>query len=589
MAQQIEEAFTHLIAHAQALPAERVPVRSALGRVAAANVTAARQLPGFRRAAMDGYVCHGVDLSEVSPEQPVRLRISGEVRMGDAPRDGPTRGEVWSITTGGAMPTRGDRVVALEDARRQDDILVIDRPPDPKKHIAEADEELPVGAVIVRMGDVISPSAIGTMAGVAIPDVLTYRRPRVALISTGDELIDAQDGAPSAPAGRIVNTNAWVLKGEMETAGCLVEYRGIVRDDRQQLSAAFQEAAQSACDVVVSTGGVSVGPYDKVPRAWLDLGAKRIVGRVDLKPGGPFFAGVLGSTWGIGLSGSPAALLAAYHLLLRPLLYRIAGHQSCVRPIRSIRLGADLERRADRFRVLWTRVEDSGKGWLEGHVLTDRTLGILGGMARANGLLLLRPGTPPLPAGSRAPALLLDRPEDRQEFHVPLAHPAPLIVGVVGSSGEGKTEVIAGLLRRLQEAGVRGIAVKHAFHGFAFDQEGSDSARMFEAGAGVVLVVGPNEAAVRLRLDGRPLEREGAIEIAIAAAEHLDGAPPQVVLVEGFRHPGRLVLRVGTAKPEAQHDPVWMDLPSTSSVAPQELARALDRLAVLLVEKIGVL
>jgi molybdopterin molybdotransferase len=588
MAQQLEEAFAQLIAQAQPLPAERVPVREALGRVAATDITAARQLPGFRRAAMDGYLCHEVDLSEISPERPARLRISGEVRIGEAPQDGPARGEVWSITTGGAIPSRGDRVVPLEDARKQDNVLVINRPLDAKRHIAEADEELPLGAVIVRMGDLIGPSAVGTMAGAAIADVLTYRRPRVALISTGDELIEAQDIAPSEPAGRVVNTNAWVLKGEMEAAGCLVEYRGIVRDDRQQLNAAFQEAANSAFDVVVSTGGVSVGPYDKVPRAWLDLGAKRIVGRVDLKPGGPFFACIRGSTWAIGLSGSPAALLAAYHLLLRPFLYRLAGHLSYVRPIASVRLATGVERKADRFRVLWTRVEDSGKGWLDGHVLTDRTLGILGGMARANGLLLLQPGTPPLPAGSHAPVLLLDRPEDRREFRVPPAHPAPLIVGVVGSSGEGKTSVITGLLRRLREAGLRGVAVKHASHGFAFDQVGTDSTRMFEAGAGVVLVAGPNEAAVRLRLDGQPLEHERAIEIAIAAAQHLDGAPPQVVLVEGFRHPGRLVLRVGSAKPEAQHDPVWMDLPSVSSVAPQEIERALDRLVVLLAEKIGV-
>ena len=587
MAQPIEEAFAHLIVQAQALPAERVPVAAALGRVTAANVTAPRQLPGFRRSAMDGYVCHDADLSEASQGRPVRLRISGEVHIGEAPHDGPARGEVWSITTGGAIPARGDRVVPLEDARRHDDVLVIDRPLDAKKHIAEADEELPEGAVIVQMGNLIGPSALGTMAGAAIRDVLTYRRPRIALFSTGDELIDAQDGTHSAPAGRVVNTNAWVLKGEMETAGCLVEYRGIVRDDRQQLRAAFQEATNGGFDVVVSTGGVSVGPYDKVPRAWLDLGAKRIVGRVELKPGGPFFAGVLGSTWAIGLSGSPAALLAAYHLLLRPLLYRLAGHRSYLRPIVSVRLATGLERKTDRFRVLWTRVEDSGKGWLDGHVLKDRTQGILGGMAHANGLLLLRPGTQPLPEGSYAPALLLDRPEDRQDFHVPPAHPAPLIVGVVGSSGEGKTAVIEGLLRRLRETGVRAIAVKHASHGFAFDHEGTDSARMFDAGAGVVLVAGPNEVGVRLRLDGRPLEREGAIEIAIAAAEHLDAAPPQVVLVEGFRHLGRLVVRVGTAKPEAQHDPVWMDLPSVSSVAPQEMERALDRLAVLLVEKIG--
>src|SRR3989442_5357581 len=195
----------------------------------------------------------------------------------------------------------------------------------------------------------------------------------------------------------------------MEMAGCLVDYRGIVRDDRQQLGAAFQEAAEGACNVVVSTGGVSVGPYDKVPRAWLDLGAKRIVGRGDLKPGGPFFAGVLGSTWAIGLSGSPAALLAAYHLLLRPLLYRLAGCPSYLKPIVSVRLATGLERKAERFRVLWPRVEDSGKGRLDGHVLTDRTLGILGGMARAHGVLLLRPWSPPLAAGPQPPVLRLAR------------------------------------------------------------------------------------------------------------------------------------------------------------------------------------
>src|SRR3989442_6176489 len=231
----------------------------------------------------------------------------------------------------------------------------------------------------------------------------------------------------------------------MEMAGCLVDYRGIVRDDRQQLGAAFQAAAEGACNVVVSTGGVSVGPYDKVARAWLALGAKRIVGRVDLKPGGPFFAGVLGSTWAIGLSGSPAALLAVFHLLLRILLDRLAGHRSYLRPIVSVRLATGLERKADRFRVLWTRVEDSGNGRLDGHVLTDRTLGILGGMARANGLLLLRPGTPPLPAGSHAPVLLLDRLEDRQGVSGPPAHPAPPSLGGVGSLGGGKAPRVDGL------------------------------------------------------------------------------------------------------------------------------------------------
>src|SRR5438093_12234763 len=118
MAQQVEEAFADLIAHVRPLPAERVPVGAGLGRVAAADVTAPPQVPGFRRAAMDGYVCHEVDTGAASPAHPVRLRVSGEVRIGEAPGEGPDPGEVWSIATGGAMPLLGDRVVPLEWARR---------------------------------------------------------------------------------------------------------------------------------------------------------------------------------------------------------------------------------------------------------------------------------------------------------------------------------------------------------------------------------------------------------------------------------------------------------------------------------------
>jgi molybdopterin molybdotransferase len=536
---------------------------------------------------MDGYVCHEVDVREASRAHPVRLHVSGEVRMGEAPREGPDPGEAWSITTGGAMPLRGDRVVPLEEVRRDGEELVIERCSQTKLHVAEPGEDLPLGAPLLHAGEVIGPAAIAALVGVGIREVEVYRRVRVALLSTGDELIEALDGTDAPPPGRIFNTNAHVLAGELGTIGCLVDYRGVVADRREALSGAFRALVDAGYDVILSTGGVSVGPYDKVPRAWLDLGVKRIVGRIDLKPGGPFFAGLMGSTWVIGLSGSPVASLATYHLLARPLLCQLSGRAAFVRPIVPVTLRADLDRRADRFRALWTRVEDGGDGRLYAHLLTEKALGILGGMIRANGLLLLRPGTPRLRAGSRLPALQLDRPEDRQTFVVPPARPAPLVVGVVGSSGGGKTTVIAGLLRRLRDAGVQAIAVKHAAHGFELDRASSDSARMLESGAAVVLVVGPDEAAIRLRLDGPKLEGAAAIDTAIAAAEQMHGHPPQIVLVEGFRHVGRPVVLVGTAKPDAQQDTIWMALPAVSSLDPQELERSLDQLAALLRERLG--
>ncbi|TMJ00352.1 MAG: molybdopterin molybdotransferase MoeA, partial [Bacillati bacterium ANGP1] len=300
MAQQVEQAFADLIAHVQPLPAERVPVTAALGRVAAADVTAPHQLPGFRRAAMDGYVCHEFDVGAASPAHPVRLRVSGEVRMGEPPGEGPDPGEAWSITTGGAMPLRGDRVVPIEWVRRYGDELVMERPAEAKRHIAEPGEDLPLGAPVLYAGKVTSAAAVAALAGAGIRDVSVHRRPRIALLSTGDELVESRDGA-DAPSGRIFNSNAYALTGELESIGGLVDYRGIVPDRPEALREAFNETVDAGYDVILSTGGVSVGPHDKVPRTWLDLGVKRIIGRIDLKPGGPFFAGLVGSMWVIGL------------------------------------------------------------------------------------------------------------------------------------------------------------------------------------------------------------------------------------------------------------------------------------------------
>ena len=535
---------------------------------------------------MDGYVCHEVDVAGASPAHPVRLRISGEVRMSEAPGQGPEPGEAWSITTGGAIPLRGDRVVPLEWVRRYGEELVIEQCPETKRHVAEPGEDLPFGAPLLHAGEGISAAAVAALVGAGIRQADVHRRPRIALLATGDELVEARDGA-EPHEGRIPNTNVHALTGELESIGGLVEYRGIVPDHPEALRKAFKEVAGGGYDVILTTGGVSVGPYDKVPRTWLDLGVKRIVGRIDLKPGGPFFAGLLVSTWIVGLSGSPAAALATYHLLVRPLLCRLSGRTSFVRPVVPVTLDAGLDRPADRFRALWARVEDSGRGRLTAHLLTEKTLGILGGMIRANGLLLLRPGTPPLRARSQLPALLLDRPEDRQALVVPQAYPAPLVVGIVGSSGEGKTTVIAGLLRRLTDRGVRAISIKHAAHGFDPERSGSDSARMLASGAALVLVAGPGEAAVRLRLDGREMDGEAAIETAMVVAEQGQGMLPQVVLVEGFHHHGRPVILVGQAKPDREQDAVWTALPAVASLNPQELERSLDQLVELLCQRLG--
>ncbi len=563
VAVDLETAFQRLLQEAEPLSTEWVPVREAAGRVAAADCVSPRAVPSFRRAAMDGYVVHEADVAAARPDRPVRLRITGAVRMGEPPGEGPDRGEAWAIPTGGALPERGDRVIPIEQVRREGDVLVFTGPLPRKPHVAASGEDVQPGALLVRRGEVIRPATVGALVACGIEAVEVYRRPRVALLATGDELVDP----PALPGpGQVVNSNGPALAAELRAIGCEVENRGIARDHPEALKAAFTSALRSGCHVVLSTGAVSVGTPDRVPRTWLDLGVRRIVGRVDLKPGGPFFAGRLQDRWVIGLSGNPAACLAAYHLLVRPLLLRLAGHVCIVRPVVWASLHAGFPREADRTRALWVRVFGDPP---QAEILEEG--GILVGVGRANGLALLRAGTPKLRPGSRVPVLCLDRPEEDAVLKIPPARPAPLVVGVVGASGGGKTAVVEGLLRRLRAEGIAAGAIKHAPHGFEPDRPGSDSDRMVRAGALAVLVAGPEERFVRIRAD----TPEPSVERLVEELQSVAG-PLEVVLVEGFRHPHRPVIQVGM--PKESSDAAWDHIPALSTLAPLEREAVLEEL-----------
>ncbi len=574
---QVDEALHGLLTSARPLSEEVVSVREGCGRVAADDVIAPHPVPEFRRAAMDGYVCHEIDVLDASSDHPVVLRITGSVRMGEAPDAGPGRGETWSITTGGAMPGRGDRVLRLETVRRLGEELRIDRPVEKKTNVAELGEELRKGTRLLTRGAVISAATAAALAAGGIPEVKVFRQPRVAVIATGDELLELSDQTGSPPLGRLFNSNSVALAGELRSIGCQVHYLGIARDDPDALRGTFESAVRAGCDVVLSTGGVSVGPRDRVHRTWLDLGAKRIVGRVDLKPGGPFFAGQLSTVWALGLSGTPIACLAMYHLLVRPLLLRLGGRSLVVRPLRLVALGSAYPRETDRMRALWARVRDEGSGPPVAEILTGRQIGNLASVLTANALLLLPPGTPPLPPGSRVSALILDQNEDRENLDFQPSLRGPLVIGVIGESSSGKTMVISGLVQRLQADGVRTVVVKHAAHGFEIDRSGSDSSRMMAAGAAMVVLAGPAEIALRTSIAVGDADR--SVHLAITVSRELWGGPPDLVLIEGFSHPTRPVILVGSQKAGAVVGEVWATISAVTEKDVEALESELARLA----------
>jgi len=571
----LTDALDRLLAEASPLSTERVAAWEACGRVAAEDALAVAPVPHFPRAAMDGYLCHDVDLRDASSERPVRLRLTGAVEMGAPPGPGPARGEAWTIPTGGAVPAQGDRVVPLERARIENGTVCVERPTEGRTNISSIGETIAVGARVAAAGEVIAPTVAAALVACGVREVHVHRRVRVAVIATGSELADPTATAAPLPAGRVFNSNSIALRGMFEALNCAVEYRGIAPDEPKALLAALT-ALPDRYDLVISSGGVSVGRHDAVHRTWLELGARQVAGRVSLRPGGPFFAGRLGDAWVVGLSGTPVACLAAFHLLVQPLVRRLQGRRRAVRPVRIVRLAAAVPRASNNLRALWARFPNPSEHPADAEILTGAPGGDYASVIGATALVLLPAGTPALPAGARAPALLLDQEEDRDRLSLPQPTPGTTVIGVTGVSGSGKTTVLAGVVRRLTASGLRVAAVKHAAHGFALDRPGSDSARFAEAGARLVVLAGPDETV--LRIAETVEDGDHAACIAGEAALAAWGAPPDVILVEGFQHPGRPVIRVGDQKAGA----VGAALATISAVddlAPDRLEPELDRVA----------
>ncbi len=572
----LEDALERLLAATIPLPMESVAVERSSGRVAAEDVHAPGPVPHFPRPAMDGYVCHDADIRNASSDHPVTLRLSGTVRMGEAPGSGPALGEAWSITTGAAMPARGDRVLPLESVRRIGADLRIERDPGSRTNVAAPGEDIRGGVRLITTGEMIEPPAAGAVAACGLSRVHVYRRPRVALVATGDELIDVGSSGEAVPPGRVFNSNAVTLGGLLRSIGCEVEYKGIVRDQPDEMRATFA-ALHEGQDVVLSTGGVSVGRYDAVHRTWLDLGTQRILGRVDLKPGGPFFAGRLGHAWVLGLSGTPVACLAAYHLLGRPFFARLGGRRHAVRPLAEGTLTTGFPKATDGMRALWARVDRGAMRRPMVELLRGPEIGNFASLLGANALVLIPPGTPPLPPGSRVTAMLLDREEDRDRLMIGRPSPGPIAIGVVGESGSGKTTLIVELLRRLARDGIRAVAVKHAAHGFDVDRAGSDSARMLEAGAALVALAGPAETLMRIPAPVAHPEQLAsmAAEVAARVWETL----PVLVLIEGFRHANGLVIQVGPQKAGADARQVLASVPALTKLSEDVVSAEVCRVA----------
>jgi molybdopterin molybdotransferase len=379
---QVEEAQARVMAEVVAGPAESVALDDALGRVLREDVIATHDLPGADNSAMDGYAVRADDIANA----PIALPVIADIRAGHPTQLHLEPGSAMRIMTGAFVPEGADAVVQVELTDGGVERVTIQKSVARGASIRRRGEDMHAGDVVLRGGVRIGPAEIAILASAGKRNVLVGRRPTVAILSTGDELVEVGD-TPSP--GKIVNTNGSLLAALVRETGAIARTLGIVRDTREATIAAFEAAIES--DFVISSGGVSVGAFDFVKDALDSLGAETKFWRVAMKPGKPVVVSRLRERLVFGLPGNPVSCFVSFHLFVAPALRKAMGLETHVSaPTVRARLTHVVKGAAERR--VYARVQVTSRdGVLFATPLTSQSSGALTSMLTANGLAVIAP------------------------------------------------------------------------------------------------------------------------------------------------------------------------------------------------------
>jgi molybdopterin molybdotransferase len=420
-----DEALAAVLDGAEPLGAEQVALAEALGRALADDVTSPVNLPPWDNAAMDGYAVRAADVRGAARDRPVALRVVGEVAAGgDASGVALGPGDAARISTGAPVPPTADAVVRVEDteapkragAERADVVRVVDdrdaRGDGPqRRNVRPRGEDVRAGAVVLERGATVGAAALGMLASVGRATVSAVRRPRVALVSSGDELVDL-DAFDAVRAGRrIVSSNAYTLAAQARLAGADAIDHGVAPDDLGALRERLEAALDGGCDVLVTSGGVSVGEHDHTRAALAALGTVPRFWRARIRPGGPLGFGVVAwrghdVPW-VGLPGNPVSAMVTFELFARPLLRALGGHRRVFRRLVPVVLDAPVRTPGALTHFLRAALDVDVDGRLVARLTGAQGSNLLTSMARADALLVVPEDVDEAPAGAVLRAMLL--------------------------------------------------------------------------------------------------------------------------------------------------------------------------------------
>ncbi len=402
----VEEAVERFLSHFKPLEQERVPILDALGRVLAEDVIAERDIPPLANTAMDGYALRSDDTAGASSSTPKRLRVVADLAAGYVLNRPVEPGTAVRIMTGAPIPPGADTVAPFEEVERDGDDVLVFKPYSHGKNVRAAGEDVGAGQVVLARGAVLRPPEIGMLASLGRAQVAVHRRPRVAILSTGDEVIDIAD--PWQP-GKIRDANSYSNAAQVLKYGGIPIRLGIARDTVNDLTAKIHAGLEQGADLFLTSGGVSVGDFDVV-KTVLAAEGKITFWRVRMKPGKPLAFGTIRGVPLLGLPGNPVSAMVSFELFARPAILTMLGKTKLVKPTVDAFLLDEIRHKDDRRHYLRVTLERRD-GTTYARLTGDQGSGILLSMVKADGLAIIPEEVDHLPAGSPVKVIMLDWPE----------------------------------------------------------------------------------------------------------------------------------------------------------------------------------
>ena len=409
----VDTALANILANMKTLPAETVSLPESHDRVIAEDIVSPIDLPPFDNSAMDGYAIRYGDSAAADPANPVTLSVAMDILAGSAPDGSLESGQAARIMTGAPVPAGATAVIPVEDtdddwSKGEDSPLPAEvrlyRQLDRGENIRSAGENIAAGATVMAAGTVIGPAEIGMLAGIGCPRVEVIRQPKVAILSSGDELVDIYD---ELTPGKIRDTNGYTLAGLIRQAGGIPIRLPIAKDSLDSIRALYRRALEINPDLLISTAGVSVGAADLVRVVMNELGDIDFW-RINMRPGKPLAYGTIQGVPFFGLPGNPVSTMVTFEVLVKPALAKIAGRPFKRETVKAFTAGT---LKSDGRRSYNRVILSQENGRIMAQTTGIQSSGALMSMVKADGLAIIPEGVMEAPPGSELNVILLRRPD----------------------------------------------------------------------------------------------------------------------------------------------------------------------------------